>query len=247
MKFIASVSFGKDSLAMLLRLLEEKWPLDAVIFYNTGMEFNSIYRIKDRAKELLLKEGVEFVELVPPEPFLYSMFERPVKFKNKDGFHYGYGWCGGPCRWGTRDKIREIKKYKASLHDDVIDYVGIAADEPHRFEKAKAEGKRLPLVEWGMTEADCLSYCHERGWFWYEDTPNGEIELYTILDRVSCWCCANKNKKELKNIYTYLPTYWDSLKDLQSRIEMPFKKYQRNGVQYGDIYSLEELFKKGTE
>ena len=69
MKFIASVSFGKDSLAMLLRLLEEKWPLDAVIFYNTGMEFNSIYRIKDRAKELLLKEGVEFVELVPPEPF----------------------------------------------------------------------------------------------------------------------------------------------------------------------------------
>ena len=31
-KYIASVSFGKDSLAMLLRLLKERHPLDAVVF-----------------------------------------------------------------------------------------------------------------------------------------------------------------------------------------------------------------------
>ena len=48
MKYIASVSFGKDSLSMLLRLVEEKKPLDAVVFYNTGMEFDAIYRIRDR-------------------------------------------------------------------------------------------------------------------------------------------------------------------------------------------------------
>jgi len=45
MKYIASVSFGKDSLAMLLRLIEEKKPLDEVVFYNTGMEFKCIYKI----------------------------------------------------------------------------------------------------------------------------------------------------------------------------------------------------------
>lgn len=39
MKYVASVSFGKDSLAMLLVLIEENWPLDEVIFYDTGMEF----------------------------------------------------------------------------------------------------------------------------------------------------------------------------------------------------------------
>ena len=41
MKHIASVSFGKDSLAMLLRLVEEKWPLDIVLFYDTEMEFEA--------------------------------------------------------------------------------------------------------------------------------------------------------------------------------------------------------------
>lgn len=37
MKFIASCSFGKDSLAMLLKLLESNEPLDEVIFYDTGI------------------------------------------------------------------------------------------------------------------------------------------------------------------------------------------------------------------
>lgn len=43
MKYVASCSFGKDSLAMVLRILEENLPLDEVVFFNTGMEFDSIY------------------------------------------------------------------------------------------------------------------------------------------------------------------------------------------------------------
>lgn len=37
MRRVASCSFGKDSLAMILRLMEEHYPLDEVIFYDTGM------------------------------------------------------------------------------------------------------------------------------------------------------------------------------------------------------------------
>ena len=53
MAFYASVSFGKDSLAMLLLLLEKKMPLDEVIFYNSGMEFQAIYDIRDQMKPVL--------------------------------------------------------------------------------------------------------------------------------------------------------------------------------------------------
>ena len=55
MKYIASVSFGKDSLAMLLLLIENQYDLDEVIFYDTGMEFQAIYDIRDIIKELLKK------------------------------------------------------------------------------------------------------------------------------------------------------------------------------------------------
>ena len=87
-----------------------------------------------------------------------------------------------------------------------------------------------------MTEKDCLKYCYDKGFNWNE---NG-IELYSILDRVSCWCCANKNLKELKNYYKYLPSYWGKLKVLQSKTARPMKynKYT--------VFDLEERFKNDT-
>lgn len=193
-KYIASVSFGKDSLCMLLQLIERQYPLDTVVFYNTGMEFDCIYLIRDKVLPILEERHIDFVELTPEEPFLYSMFDKPVK-ERAGGAHNGYSWCGGRCRWGTTAKLKAIRNYKASLSDDVVDYVGIVADEFNLFYKAKENGKVLPLVDWDMTEADCLEYCYQRGYRWIEDG----IELYSILDRVSCWCCANKNKKELFN------------------------------------------------
>lgn len=83
MKYIASVSFGKDSLAMLLRLMEESWPLDVVVFYDTGMEFDCIYKIRDKIKPVLKERGVEYVELKPKIPFLYSMLEKEVNSRQK--------------------------------------------------------------------------------------------------------------------------------------------------------------------
>ena len=53
MKYIASISFGKDSLAMLLLLLAKNEKLDEVIFYDTGMEFQSVYDIRDRIVTIL--------------------------------------------------------------------------------------------------------------------------------------------------------------------------------------------------
>jgi len=222
-KYIASVSFGKDSLAMLLRLIEEGKPLDAVVFYDTGMEFDAIYRVRDKAAGLLLRHGIEYVELHPEEPFLFSMFEKLVKYRSKDGYHKGYGWCGGVCRWGTAEKMQAISRYKRSLQGPVTDYIGIAADEPLRFEKAHSDGSTMPLVDWGMKEADCLQYCRNSGWGWIEHTRNGDVDLYDVLDRVSCWCCRNKNLKELRAMHGLLPEYWERLEDMQARLPEPMK------------------------
>lgn len=238
MRSVASVSFGKDSLAMLLLLIETGQPLDEVVFYDTGMEFGAIYTIRDKVKPILAAHGIKYTELHPQNPFLYDMLERPVESKQK-GKHNGYGWCGGVCRWGTKQKQVEIDKYLRGL-DVQRHYIGIAADEPERLDRLQYP-KCAPLADAGMTEADCLRYCAERGFVWDE---NG-VDLYKILDRVSCWCCANKNRKELKNMYLYLPEYWERLKDLQRQIDRPMKKFcnKRHG-NYGNVFDMERVFKE---
>lgn len=71
-KYIASVSFGKDSLAMLLYILENKLPLDEVVFYDTGMEFQAIYDVRDKVLPILQDAGVTYTEL-HPKTHLYTI------------------------------------------------------------------------------------------------------------------------------------------------------------------------------
>ncbi len=220
---------------MLLKLIEQQYPLDTVVFYNTGVEFQAIYNVRDKAARLLRAKQISFVELHPDKPFLYSMLERKVASR-RGGYHYGYGWCGGVCRWGTREKLTVINRYRRSLQDTIVEYVGIAADEIQRCEKERREGKRFPLIEWGMTEKDCLTYCYDHGWNWTEDG----VDLYQVLGRVSCWCCRNKNLNELRNIYMYLPAYWDKLKEIQERLPEPMKSG-------GGIFDLERRFELEKE
>ena len=239
MYYMASCSFGKDSLAMVLRLIEENKPLDEVVFYDTGMEFQAIYNVRDRLFPLLAENGIKYTELKPKRPFLWSMLEEPHKGKHDGIIRYGYGWCGGMCRWGTHEKLVAIDRYAESIGAKC--YVGIASDEQARIEKERKPYKIMPLVGWQMTEKDCLDYCYSMGWNWME---NG-IDLYSILDRVSCWCCCNKNKKELYNIYRYLPKYWERLKDLQSKIDRPMKKFcNKKHGEYGNVFDMEKVFEK---
>ena len=63
--YIASVSWGKDSLYMLLRLMEENAPLNEVAFFDTGMEFQAIYDIRDRMIPILAERGIKYTEFKP--------------------------------------------------------------------------------------------------------------------------------------------------------------------------------------
>ena len=228
--YVASLSGGKDSLAMIVRLINEGYPLTHILFYDTGMEFRAIYRIVDKVRELAQTRGITFVYLKPETDFLVDMLLRPITKKATGEKQYGYDWCGGRCRWRTACKVSTINKYLDTLVY-YVQYIGIAVDEPTRIKDEN--DKCYPLVDWKMTEKDCLQYCYDNGWSWDEDG----VELYDILDRVSCWCCGNKNLKELRNMYHYLPYYWELLKGLQSRIDRPF---------YTDktIFDLEERFKQ---
>lgn len=226
---------------MILKLLEEEMPLDEIIFFDTGMEFESIYNNRNKVRQILIKRRIQYTELRDKDNFYYKMFVKPVRYKaptdENNLYHYGYEWCGGRCRWGTTSKISAIKKHYKDVYgnEQVKEYVGIALDEPNRI--TDNPDKIYPLVDWGMTEKDCLQYCYDRGYDWKEDG----VELYSILDRVSCWCCCNKNLKELKNIYQYLPRYWNMLKGIQSRIDRPMKGKGKN------VFQLEERFKKEIE
>lgn len=235
MKYIASCSCGKDSLAMILTILEKKFPLDYVLFFDAGKEFNSIYRNWDKLTKVLDRYGIRYERLTPDRSFDYYFSEHEVKTRSGKP-KKGYSWCGGVCRWMTTLKIDAINRFYRQFDKEVIvEYVGIASDERERiqFERSDRTIKVYPLIMLGMTENDCLVKCYKSGFNWTE--ANG-IDLYDVLDRVSCYCCRNKNLNELRAIYRHLPQYWQKLEEMQAKTKIPFRAGET-------IQDLESRFK----
>lgn len=156
MKYVASCSFGKDSLAMVLLLIEKGYPLDEVIFYDTEMEFQAIYNNKIKMEKILLEQNIKFTVLKDLLPFEYRAFEKEVKTRSGI-IKRGYNWCGGLARWGTSGKLAAINKHYKENYDNevIVEYIGVASDEPQRIEKYRSKRnktiKLYPLAEWNMT------------------------------------------------------------------------------------------------
>ena len=180
-----SLSGGKDSTAMLLLMIERDMPIDMVLSADTGMEFPEMYEHLAKLDEHLFRErGIHITTLRHPKGFEYMMFDEPkqkprsLENRAKLGIPpYGNGWPGIRVRWCTGQLkthliTKEVNRLKGEL--GAIHYVGIAADEAWR-----CKDERYPLVEWGITEAQALQACYDRGFDF-----GG---LYEIYHRASCW------------------------------------------------------------
>ena len=210
-----SLSGGKDSSAMLLLMIERDMPIDMVLSADTGMEFPEMYEHLAKLDEHLFRErGIHITTLRHPKGFEYLMFDEPkqkprsLENRAKLGIPpYGNGWPGIRVRWCTGQLkthliTKEVNRLKGEL--GAIHYVGIAADEAWR-----CKDERYPLVEWGITEAQALQACYDRGFDF-----GG---LYEIYHRASCWCCPFQRIDELRKLRKHHPELWEKLLELDRR------------------------------
>ena len=210
-----SLSGGKDSTAMLLLMIERGMPIDVVLTADTGMEFPEMYEHLAKVDDYLFRErGLHITTLRHPKGFEWLMFEEPKQRKssieNRARYGvppYGNGWPGIRVRWCTgqlkthlvNKEVNRLKADKAALH-----YVGVAADEAKR-----CKNDIYPLVMWGITEADALQICYDRGFDF-----GG---LYKIYNRASCWCCPFQRIGELRKLRRHHPELWARLMELDKR------------------------------
>ena len=179
-----SISGGCDSTAMLLMMLESDEPIIDVVFFDWGREFPQVY---DHLEKLEKYTGITITRLYPKEDWA----------TNED--KYGVPRPRG--NWCTARKTDRITKHRHSL-GDVMDCIGFVYEERNRRPKYKP-WQRYPLLERGVCKPEALKYCQERGFDWDGLYGPG------MFDRVSCWCCFNKNKREQLVMQKHFPEYWE--------------------------------------
>ena len=222
---------------MLLLMIEAGMPIDCVITADTGMEFPEMYRHWDKLDQVLYQErGIRLTILRHPKGFEWLMFDEPKEklktLQTREALGvtpYGNGWPGIRVRWCTGQLkthliSKEVNRLKGEYN--ALHYVGIAADEP-----ARIRNEIYPLVEWGITEAQALKICYDRGFDW-----NG---LYEIYHRCSCYCCPFQRIDELRKLRRHHPELWKKLREMDERAIGQFGNSALG--RFKDNWSVEQL------
>lgn len=101
-------------------------------------------------------------------------------------------------QWCQKLKTRFLESPPARGGKNIVEYLGIAADEPARFGQL-SERKRAPLVEFGIEEGLCGLHCQYEGIL----APSYETSC-----RDGCWMCHNQGANQLRILRREYPKLW---------------------------------------
>lgn len=230
MKYVASVSFGKDSLAMLIKIKELGLPLDEVIFvdimfddYISGETPEMVSFISKAEKILKEKFNIEVTHLkgITFKEQFYKVKQRGNHIGDNYGFPYTIGaWCN------DRLKMQPIKEYLRKQKKQVIQYVGIAYDEPKRYERLNHQTHIAPLYDLKITEKEAMEICEK-----YDLVS----PIYKTSFRSGCWFCPKQRLSQLKWLYQKHNDLWNILKEMEKD---SFNTFKPNAT----LKDLEERF-----
>jgi len=130
---IVNFSGGKDSTAMLLKMIEMCYKIDDIIFCDTGMEFDEVYK---HIKLIENKIGRKITILKNSKGLWDYWFFEHIKTKGKCIGDKGYGFpLTMGFRWCNKHLKREpfIKYIKQKYKDyKVNSFIGFSLEETKR-------------------------------------------------------------------------------------------------------------------
>lgn len=237
MKYIASCSFGKDSIATVLLAKEHNEPLDEIVFAEvmfdekiSGELPEHIDFIKNKAFPLFESWGYKTTILHHERNYMDYFNQFRVKGKNqgkKVGFPMADKCNARAC------KTKPIEKYIKSLGDNYVEYVGIGIDEKDRLNRLHSHGKKVSLLEKeNLTTMQAKQIASQ-----YELLS----PYYDFSLRGGCWFCPNASDCQLRNLRKNHQDLWNKLLELEEQHNLVGDMWNsRGGV---SIHEKDEQFR----
>ena len=232
-KFIASCSFGKDSLATVLLAKIHGEPLDEAVYcevmFDKGISGEVPEHrdfIYETAIPALERMGVKVIVLRSKRTYV-ELFTGKVTRGSRKGMVRSFPLCG-KCAIQRDCKVRPIQQYQKALPPETVQYIGIAKDEQERLLRLEG-GRQISLLEkYNFTENDAWEFCKAAGLL----SP-----VYAFTDRGGCWFCPNAKRPELRHLYDHHPDLWARMLELQAIPGKATEKFNRT-QRFSDIDAL---------
>lgn len=234
MKYIASCSFGKDSIATILLAREHNEPLDEIVYCEVMFDENisgELPEHRDFIYNVAIPKFEEWgykVTVLRSDRNYSSIFNSIItksRVEGRNGKKYGFPLSLG-CWVNSRCKIPPIDNYWKNQNEQYTQYVGIAVDEPKRLQRLSGTNRTSLLEKYGFTEEMAKQKCIEYGLL----SP-----IYEFTNRNGCWFCMHQKRKELRHLYENHKDLWNKLLDMsQQELNNPYF-YGYDKITFSDI------------
>lgn len=181
MKYIASCSFGKDSLGAILLALEHGEPLDEAVYCEVMFDKHISGEVPEH-RDFIYTRGIPALEcmgikvtVLRGRKTYVDLFTGRITRGPKKGMLRSFPICGR-CAVQRDCKLRPIQRYQKALPPDTIQYIGIAKDEQERLLRLGQNQVSL-LEKYNYTEQDAKELCQKAGLL----SP-----VYAFTDRGGC-------------------------------------------------------------
>jgi hypothetical protein len=238
MSYIASISYGKDSLKMLDVIKIRGLPLDRIITFDVWAtdtipaEFPEITEFKKKIDFYIKgKYGIEVEHLCARSKDGTKITYEKEFYKTRQNGKFVGTINGFPmtlCAW-CNSRLKIAAK-RGSVKPGDVQYIGIAFDEKKRH-KILSNTIVSPLVDFQIDEDLCGLHCKLEGIL----APS-----YAVSHRDGCWFCHNQGVNQLRNLRKKYPEYWNMLLQWQKDSPFPFKADGRTVQDYEQRFRLED-------
>lgn len=158
MKHVASCSFGKDSIATVILAKEHNEPLDGIVYCEVMFDKEISGELPEH-RDFIYNKAIPIFEswgykvtVLRSDITYMDCFNHRTKKGKRSGMKKGFV-MSGHCDVQRDCKLKPIKEYWKQQQKDVVQYIGIAKDEPKRLERiANTENKVSLLEKYGYTE-----------------------------------------------------------------------------------------------
>lgn len=201
-KHIVSLSGGKNSTVMLLKMLTKGRRIDEIVFADTTLEFTEMYDYIQRISEYIGRKITITKPKVSWDEWFYGTFTKG-RFK---GRLRGFPYVCHPCYWQRIAKLIPLREHHGQGN---YIYVGMNYEEKHRTKIKQflhAPNKyRFPLITWKIYDDDCIGYLERRGL----------AHPLNKFRRTGCWLCPQQSISSLRILYHEYQPLWKKLEQYE--------------------------------
>lgn len=221
--YVAALSYGKDSIAMLEVIHRLGLPLDRVVTVDEWATdtlqalLPEVVEFQHKADvKIYDRYGIAVEHVRSPHTFESLFYGIMSDRSNRAGEIRGWPFQRG-C-WAN--SFLKIEPFRKAIGRCDVQYIGIAANETlrikHHFNVSKKRTVKMPLVNAGWTEKNCYKWCKEN---------NLLSPVYKEFFRDGCWFCCNNPVERQGWLRKEHPELWELMLKWDKDSPVQFKAH----------------------